>query len=59
VIGEGDKSEVKDVTNIGEFVRYCVEPAMQKRTKADKQKQEAEKKKAEEAKKNAEGAKNE
>lgn len=56
-VGEGDKAEVKDVANIGEFVRYCVKPAMEKRTEADKQKEEAEKKKAEEAKKNAEGAK--
>lgn len=30
VIGEGKSQEVKDVTTVGEFVQYCVEPAMKK-----------------------------
>jgi hypothetical protein len=33
-ITEGSSQEVKDVTTVGEFVKYCIEPAMEKRTKA-------------------------
>lgn len=31
VVGEGKDQQVKDVTTVGEFVQYCVEPAMKKR----------------------------
>ena len=51
---KGDKTETKEVSNIGEFVRYCVKPSMEKRTEADKKKEEEERKKQEEAKKKAE-----
>ena len=37
-VGEGAQQETKDITTVGEFVRYCVKPAMEKR-KAQKQKQ--------------------
>jgi len=37
-VGEGEQQETKDITTVGEFVRYCVKPAMEKR-KAQKQKQ--------------------
>jgi hypothetical protein len=33
-VGEGQQQETKDITTVGEFVRYCVKPAMEKRTKA-------------------------
>ena len=51
---KGDKTETKDVSNIGDFVRYCVKPSMEKRTEADKKKEEEERKKQEAAKKQAE-----
>ncbi|MEZ4220746.1 MAG: hypothetical protein R3B13_07425 [Polyangiaceae bacterium] len=34
-VGEGASQELKDVTTLGEFVSYCVKPAMEKRS-ADK-----------------------
>jgi hypothetical protein len=34
-IAVGDKNESKDVTTIGEFVRYCVMPEMEKRGTAE------------------------
>ena len=37
-VGEGAQQETKDITTVGEFVRYCVQPAMEKR-KAQKLKQ--------------------
>ncbi len=30
-VGEGKDQQVKDVSTVGEFVQYCVEPAMKKR----------------------------
>jgi hypothetical protein len=35
-VGEGKQASDQEITNVGEFVRYCVEPAMAKRTKPDK-----------------------
>lgn len=35
-IKQGSSREAKDVTTVGEFVKYCIEPAMEKRTKAPK-----------------------
>ncbi len=35
-IGEGKSQETKDITTVGEFVTYCVEPAMKKNKKAPK-----------------------
>jgi hypothetical protein len=35
-IGEGKEAVDKEITNVGEFLRYCVKPAMEKRTKAPK-----------------------
>jgi HEAT repeat protein len=35
-VGEGKQASDQEITTIGEFVRYCVEPAMAKRTKPDK-----------------------
>jgi hypothetical protein len=34
-IAVGDKSEAKDITTVGEFVRYCVMPEMEKRGTAE------------------------
>ncbi len=31
-VGEGKSQELKDVTTLGEFVSYCVKPAMEKRS---------------------------
>jgi hypothetical protein len=33
-IAQGDKTEAKDVTTVGEFVRYCVIPEIEKRSPA-------------------------
>lgn len=35
-VGEGAKQEIKDIGTVGEFVQYCVKPAMEKRTEAKK-----------------------
>ena len=46
-IGEGKSAETKDVTTVGEFVKYCVVPAVEKRKESDqknKKKSESEKK---------------
>jgi hypothetical protein len=32
-VGTGDKRETKDITTLGEFVTYCVMPAMERRVK--------------------------
>lgn len=31
-IGEGEKQELKEIATVGDFVEYCVEPAMRKRS---------------------------
>lgn len=33
-VGEGQAQQLKDVTTLGEFVKYCVKPAMEKRSPA-------------------------
>jgi hypothetical protein len=35
-VGEGKQASDQEITTVGEFVKYCVEPAMAKRTKSDK-----------------------
>jgi len=35
-VGEGKSQEIKDVKTVGEFVQYCVKPAMEKRTESKK-----------------------
>lgn len=35
-VGEGKDQEVKDISTVGDFVSYCVKPAMEKRTKDKK-----------------------
>ena len=35
-IGEGKSLEVKDIRTVGEFVQFCVKPAMEKRTEPKK-----------------------
>lgn len=35
-IGEGKSQEVKEIGTVGEYVQYCVKPAMEKRTEAKK-----------------------
>ncbi len=37
-VGEGKSQELKDVTTLGEFVRFCVKPAMEKRSASKKKK---------------------
>jgi hypothetical protein len=38
-VGEGKSQEVKEITTVGEFVQYCVKPAMEKRApQSDKKK---------------------
>jgi hypothetical protein len=37
-VGEGKNQEVKDITTVGEFVSYCVKPAMEKRAPQSDQK---------------------
>jgi hypothetical protein len=35
-VGEGKEAVDKEITNVGEFLRYCIKPAMEQRTKAPK-----------------------
>ena len=35
-VGEGKQAEVKEITTIGEMVKYCIAPALEKRKKGDK-----------------------
>jgi hypothetical protein len=42
-IGEGKQQEVKEITTIGEYVEYCIKPALKKRSKGDKAKKSKEK----------------
>jgi len=44
-VTKGEESEVKEVKTIGDFVTYCVEPAMEKRQEDPKKKPDSEKKK--------------
>lgn len=44
-VKHGSTQEVKDITTVGEFVKYCVEPAMEKRTKAPQASSDQKKKK--------------
>jgi hypothetical protein len=39
-VGQGRQAEVKEVTNVGEFVRYCVVPALEMREKDGKKQQQ-------------------
>ena len=43
--GEGKKKEVKDIATVGDYVTYCIVPAMKKRTEADLKKKEEKNKK--------------
>ena len=39
-VGEGKSQEVKDVSTVGDFVQYCVKPAMERRTEQATKKKE-------------------
>ena len=39
-VGDGKSQEVKDISTVGDFVQYCVKPAMEKRTEKDTKKKE-------------------
>lgn len=51
VVGEGKKAEQKEIKTLGDFVKHCVKPQMEKRSEADQKKKEEAKEKKEQEKK--------